>query len=198
MKTFPADAVIFHEENECAGLFVLLSGQVYLHKTGPEGQMNILAVVNPVIMFNEVALLDGGPNPVTAITSQESKLWHISCQGWAALVDRFPSIAVGLLPVLAARNRLLLSRYEDLSFRPVRAPLAKLLLDLSQNGKIQINRKQHNISALAARISTVPEAVSRTLGEFKKKDWIASDRFTITVLDPDSLAELAQIGLESN
>ena len=196
ITTWPAETVIFHEEDPCAGLFVLLCGQVYLNKIGPEGQMNIMATINPVIMFNEVAVLDGGPNPVTAITAQESSVWHVTCERWEALVTRFPSIAVGLLPVLAARNRFMIARYEDLAFRPVRARLAKMLLDLSENGNKQINRRQNTIRALASRISTVPEAVSRTLSEFKHNNLIASDRLTITLLQPKELAQLAKIGKE--
>ena len=56
----------------CAGMFVLLAGQVHLRKLGPQGQESILAVIEPVIMFNEVAVLDGGPNLTTAVAAQDS------------------------------------------------------------------------------------------------------------------------------
>jgi CRP-like cAMP-binding protein len=195
ISVYPADTVVMREEDPCSGLFVLLNGQIYLYKTGPEGQENILAVVKPVIMFNEVAVLDGGPNPVTAVTAQESELWHISCAGFKALIQRYPAFALGLLPVLAARNRFMIAQYEDLSFRSVRGRLAKLLLDLSENGGLTIDRRQHTISDLAARIATVPEAISRSLGEFRGKGFIISDRWRIEVKEPEALAELAQIGM---
>lgn len=194
IRAHPAETVLMREQDPCSGLFVLLSGQVYLYKTGPEGQENILAVVKPVIMFNEVAVLDGGPNPVTAITSQKSELWHITCDGFNALIRRYPAIALGLLPVLAARNRFMISQYEDLSFRSVRGRLAKLLLDLSENGKAVIDRRQHTITGLAARIATVPEAVSRSLSALRETGLIHSDRWAIEVRQPEALAALAQIG----
>ena len=55
------DEIIFVEGEPCAGLFVLLEGQVELRKHSEEGQLSIVSVVEPVIMFNEVAALDGGP-----------------------------------------------------------------------------------------------------------------------------------------
>jgi CRP-like cAMP-binding protein len=59
--------VIFIKNDPGKGLYVLLSGQVQLCKFSPEGQIAILAMFDPVIMFNEVAALDRGPTPATAL-----------------------------------------------------------------------------------------------------------------------------------
>lgn len=191
-----AGTTLFREGEPCAGLFVLLSGRVHLHKISPEGRDNIMAVVEPVGMFNEVPVLDGGVNPATAVVSQEATLWHISCEAFHDLLEQYPQIALGLLPILAARNRWLVAKYEDLSFRSVRARTAKLLLELSQYGHHPINRQEYNITTLAAQTCTVPEAISRTLTFFRDQGHIASSRSQIVVLQPDELAQLAQIDLE--
>ena len=196
IKNYPSGSVIHREGDLCSGLFVLLDGLVYLYKTGPGGQENIMTVIKPVIMFNEVAVLDGGSNPVTAIAAQDCVLWQIDHEGFEALFTRYPSFALGLLRIMAARNRYLISQYEDLSFRPMRSRLAKLLLDLSDNGMQEIDRRLHTISALSGRIVTAPEAVSRTLGEMRKKGYIHSDRFTIHVNQPEALTALAQLDQE--
>jgi CRP/FNR family transcriptional regulator len=175
-------------------MFVLLTGQVHLCKLGPQGQESILAVIEPVIMFNEVAVLDGGPNPATAIAIQDCITWNVSCTAFRDLMRRYPQVGLGLLPVLAARNRFLISQYEDLSFRSVLARTAKLLLDLSQYGRQTIQRREHTIYEMAARIATVPEAVSRSLKTFKKDGCIVSTRASITVRQPEALARAAQIG----
>ncbi len=62
IRHFQADEVIFHEDQPCAGMHVLIIGEVHLKKTGPHGQTGILAIIKPVIMFNEVTVLDGGTN----------------------------------------------------------------------------------------------------------------------------------------
>jgi CRP/FNR family transcriptional regulator len=177
-------------------MYVLLAGQVQLHKLSPEGRDNIMAVVEPVGMFNEVAVLDGGVNPATAVISQNATFWHISRQAFHRLLEQYPQIALGLLPILAARNRWLVSKYEDLSFRTVRARTAKLLLELSDYGRIPINRQEHTITTLAAQTCTVPEALSRALTFFRDESLITSTRSQITVRQPDELAQLAQIEAE--
>jgi len=74
---YTAGSTIFAEGEPSAGLYVLFEGQVNLSKLGLQGQECILAVIRPVIMFNEVAVLDGGPNPVTALAVQDSILWRV-------------------------------------------------------------------------------------------------------------------------
>jgi CRP/FNR family transcriptional regulator len=196
IKKFPGNNPLFIEGTPCAGLFVLLSGEVHLYRYGPDGQENLLAVIEPVIMFNEVPVLDNGTNPVTAIPNRDSVIWHSTCESFQRLLQQYPQVALGLLPVLAARNRNLIEHYEDLSSRTVQARTAKLILALSDNGHSTINRGEHTISQMAARISTVPEALSRAISFFKDKDIIAASRTEIIVRKPEELAHQAKITLD--
>ncbi|MFM8319703.1 MAG: Crp/Fnr family transcriptional regulator, partial [Chloroflexota bacterium] len=194
-QRFNAGDMIFLEEEPCAGMYVLLAGEVHLLKLGPQGQQNIISVVRPVIMFNEVAVLDGGPNPLTAMAVQDSLAWRISYDAFQGLLTQYPLLGISLLRILAQRNRLLVAHYHDLSFLPVTGRVAKLLLELSQGGKVTIQRHDLPVSQMAARISTVSEAVSRAMKDLRERQAIEISRSTITVLDPQALAELAQIHL---
>jgi CRP/FNR family transcriptional regulator len=191
VRRYPAGATIFEEEAECAGLFVLLDGQVNLCKCGPQGQSLILATLRPVIMFNEVAALDGGPNPVSAQAAIPATAWQVGSANLQQLLGRYPSLSLGLLRVLAARNRQLIGHYEDRSFRPVVARTAKVLLLLSQQGRQPIDRHLHPNPELAARVATVPEAISRTLRRFRQQGLISATRQAILVTDPGQLASIA-------
>jgi CRP/FNR family transcriptional regulator len=198
LRRFAAGEVVFVEGEPCAGMFVLLQGQVHLRKLGPQGQESILAIVEPVIMFNEVPVLDGGPNLATAVAAIDSLTWQIGCEAFQALVQRYPQIGLGLLRVLARRNRFLIAQYEDISFRSVQARAAKLLLDLSDEGQRPIDRRKHPNHQMAAQIATVPEAFSRALNGFKQRRAIICARTEITVSDPAALAILAAQGVLRN
>lgn len=193
LRSFPAGTRIFAEGHACAGMFVLLKGQVQLRVLGPQGQEHILAVIEPVIMFNEVAVLDGGPNVVTAVAIQESLTWQISHERFQVLLNTYPVVGLGLLRVLAARNRLLVARHEDVAFRSVLARTAKLLLDLSQQGQVIVDRRAHPNGELAARVATVPEALSRCLKTLQRDGHLHCTRALIQVLDPGALAALADL-----
>jgi len=195
MMRFKAGTIIFQEMDPSAGMFVLLSGRVHLCKISPNGQEQIISIIRPVIMFNELTAIDGGPNPYTAIAIDDCNTWNIKYDAFHDLVNRYPdpSIGLGLLRILAARTRLLINRCEDLSFRPVLARTAKLLLDLSEGGSLVIDRVDHPIKDLSASIATVPEAISRSLSNLKEEGLVEVTRAQITILDPRALARIAQI-----
>jgi len=193
VQTYSSGTAIYNEGWPCAGLFVLFRGRVHLHNNCFSGQESIISVINPIIMFNEVAVLDGDPNPVTAIAFQNSITWNIERQRFQPLMERYPILGISLLNVLARRKRRLISKYEDLISRPVKARTAKLLLDLSSYGKTPIDRQIHSNQFLAARVSTVPEAISRSIKLLRETGFIDCTRTHITVQCPDELAEFAQV-----
>ncbi len=193
LQKFPAGSTIYREGEPSSGMFVLLSGHVHLYKLGPQGQQSMVASIDPVIMFNEVSVIDGGPNLTTALAMEACETWRLDHSGYEKLVQHYPIVGLGLLRVLALRTRMLMSHYEDLSFRSVLARTAKLLLDLSDYGKKAIDRREYTNHEMAARISTVPEALSRSLQVFKKSGDIVCTRTSISVRCPEPLARLAQI-----
>jgi CRP/FNR family transcriptional regulator len=194
IRRFDAGATIFREGDPCAGMFVLIAGHVHLYKLGPQGKQSFIAEFQPVIMFNEVPVLDGGANLTTAMAMQDCVTWNIGYENLQSILQRHPVLGLGLLRVLATRTRNLMAQYEDLSFRSVLARSAKLLLDLSDRGQRPINRKEHPNNEMAARIATVPEALSRSLNIFKKNGDIFCTRTTILVKQPETLEKFAQVG----
>jgi CRP-like cAMP-binding protein len=144
-------------------------------------------------MFNEVAVLDEGPNPVTAVAILNSLTWRLPYEEFHSLMNQYPILGTSLLRVLAKRNRELIANYEDVFSRPVQARTAKVLLDLSQNGKKSICRHKHQNPELAARAATVPEAVSRHLGIFKEIGDIDCSRARIIIKHPKHLADVAMV-----
>jgi len=197
IKRYPVGSIIYHEGGESYGLGVLFKGEVHLYKLGPRGQENIISVVKPVIMFNEISAIDGGENPETAVAYKSCIIWSASHEVFKAGLDRFPELGLGLLSVLARRNRRLISKYADLSFRPVSERLAMLLLNLSEHGERKIIRKENSIQQMAALVATDPVVISRKLGEFKEAGIIECSRVTIIVHSPEKLADLAQLDMET-
>lgn len=195
LRFYDADSTLFFEGDPCAGMYVLLKGKIELRKTGPEGQVTILNTIRPVIMFNEVAVLDGGVNPVSAVAVEKSSLWHVQCNRFLSIITQYPQLALGLLNVMARRNRILVSHYADLSFRSITARIAKHLLNLSDNGKMIVDRSSYPIKTLAAYVVTAPEAVSRALKQFSNQKLIEVNRKTIRIIDPVGLQLLADIPL---
>lgn len=193
IHSYHTGELICQENAPAEGLFVLLTGQIQLCKLSRQGQNAILAIYDPIRMFNEVAALDRGTNPLTAIAAEDSIVWRLSADQLEHLVLRYPQVGLGLLRVLAARNRYLITRYEDVSFRSVMARAAKLLLELSEAGTKPIDRRKYPVHQMAAQISTVPEAFSRALKALRSNDDIQCTGRIIQVINAARLLEIADI-----
>ena len=188
-KYLPGEMIV-EEGMSCAGLFVLIDGEVYIKKIGPEGQYHTLHVLTPVSMFNEVAVLDQGDNPASAFSGKDSIIWRIDQKEFLNTIRTNSSLAIGFLSMMAKRNRMLLSQYEDISFLTVHSRLAKLLLELSNKGDSIINREKHTTSELAERLGTVPEVFCRALKSLKDQGLIESSRSIIKVNSADILSKI--------
>jgi len=193
IRRFEAIA-IFTKGNSCIGMFVLMKGCVRLGKLGSQGKVNIMTFIKPMILFNEVAARDGGPNPLSANTVENFLVWQINHESFLALVEPVPQVGLSLLGVLAKLNREMISHYEDLSFRSVEARTTILLLDLSDNGRKSINRPHCSIEKMASQVATVPEAISRSLYVIKSSGTILASRTEIAIVSSGKLAEVAHIG----
>ena len=65
-RKFYKDAVIFWENREAQGFYILLQGHVKLVKSSPDGKEFILRLVAPGETFGEAAVLAEVDYPVTA------------------------------------------------------------------------------------------------------------------------------------
>lgn len=190
---YQAGEQLFHEGAPCAGLHVILKGHVHLYKYGIQGEETIVASIKPVTMFNEVPTIDGDDNPVSAIAVQDCVTWCIGRDRFQTLMATYPELGTSLLQVLAARNRLLFTRYEDLLSRPVIARVAKVIIHLSSEGDTAIDRHKYDNQKMAALAATGPEAVSRSIKALKDDGMILASRSKITVLALAKLYEKALI-----
>src|ERR1035437_429507 len=66
--------LLFLEGDPCAGLHIVVSARVRIFKTSSEGKEQVLTHIGPGDSFNEVSLLDGGPNPASAEAAEPSHL----------------------------------------------------------------------------------------------------------------------------
>ena len=190
-RQYSKDEIIFLEGDPCAGLFIVEIGRVKIFKVSTEGREQVLKLLAPGEFFNEVAVLDGGPNPVSAMTVLDSTLWIIDRSTMLDLLARYPALAQGIIENLAAHARHLVSLVEDLSLRTVSARLAKLLLTRAVRGGEAAHRLTQQ--EMAAQLGTVREMVGRVLRDFEDEGLIRFDRHRIVILDREGMENRAMM-----
>ena len=183
--------VIFLEGDPCAGLFFVEEGRIKLYKLSLEGKEQVVRLLGPGESFNEVAVLDDGTNPVSAMAALDSALWVIDRSAMLELLNTHSLLAVVIIENLAGHARHLLSLVEDLSLRTVSARLAKLLLAQAEGGGPAPHRMTQQ--DMAAQLGTVREMVGRALRSFEDQGLIRFERHRIIVLDREGLEREAMV-----
>ncbi|GGN01484.1 cAMP-binding protein [Thermus composti] len=184
--------VLFLEGEPVRALFVVQKGLLKVYKLDPQGRKQVvLHVEGPGKVLAEVALfLDHPTYPASAEALEESEVLCVPKEAFFRLVEERPPLARALLRYLARRQGQLLHLLDRLVFHEVRERLAEFLLErLKEEG--QGFRLPTN-PELAALLGTVPEAVSRNLGELYRRKLIRLSGRKVEIPDPKALEEIVQ------
>jgi CRP/FNR family transcriptional regulator len=190
---YPQGATIFLEGEPTAGLFVVEQGIVKISRVSLEGREFIMHMNEPGDTFNDVSTLDGGPNPANATAHTDAVVWRIGRPELKRLAFIYPDLAWALIEDLAARARVAVGLVHDLAMRSVRGRLARLLLEEAESHHTDTVQRLLTQEEMAARLGTVREMVGRTLRSLAADGIIEFDRHRIVILDPQRLAEEAEV-----
>jgi CRP/FNR family cyclic AMP-dependent transcriptional regulator len=192
-RSYPAGQIVLLEGAASSVLYVVQSGRIKLFKTSAKGREQVLRLLRPGEMFNEVAVFDEGPNPASAQAIEQTRLFLLRRRDLLRFMAERPGIALGVTRHFAFRLREALDLVEDLAFRDVSSRLARILLDSENGAAVRPAWFTHEL--LAAMAGSRREVVGRALKTLKQDGIIKLERGRIHVQDRAALASLAGPGL---
>ena len=185
------DETIFLEGEPAAGMWVIEQGSVKIFKINLDGDEHILHLLGAGNTFNEIASLDGGPNPANAAALSPVSGWLIPTDGIRALLAADGELALRVIGLLAGRVRALVGQIEDLALYSVSIRLARFLLKQAEDPALSgpgVTR-----ASIAAHLATTPESISRSLRSLEESGAIRFDRHQIIVVDETLLRTIAAL-----
>lgn len=186
--TFGKGQTVFRQGESASSLYLVESGLLKVSRTSSGGRELTLSLSGPrqlvagVAAFNEGAVLSSS---CTAL--EDSSVLVLGAGEVRQLTYRSPALAEAVLTFFARRHAELLSWLEGLLFSDLNARLAALLLERTPPGGEYLLPTN---SELAAQLGTVPELVSRKLGEFYRQRFIVLRRRSVQVVDEEALRRL--------
>ena len=174
---------LFRTGEKCAGLYIVMEGQVRIYRTSPDGKEQTLAVEGPGRPVAELPLFDGGTYPATAVTTVPARLAFLPRAEFEHAFRTDPDVASAVVKSLGARLRHLVQLVETVAFRDVAARLAMLLADYADHQgtpdhdgiRLTLQRTQEE---LATEIGTARESVSRALKQLHRQHLIRERKGT--------------------
>jgi CRP/FNR family transcriptional regulator len=188
--------ILFAAGDPASGFYVLLDGKIKLYKVSADGKEYILRVVRGGQTFAEAAAFSGPAYPVFAETMSTCRLVYFDAKDFRNLIQHSPQLALNMIATMAALLQSLNQKIEDLSLREVAARLCRHLLTQAreQHGEVADGvtfRLDTTKSALAARLGTISETLSRTFKKLQARSVLAVERDRVTLLDCLQLQEIA-------
>jgi CRP/FNR family transcriptional regulator len=124
-------------------------------------------------------------------------LVYFDVKDFRHLVQKSPQLALNMIATMATLLQSLNQKIEDLSLREVAARLCRHLLARAreQHGEIvdgQSLRLETTKSALASRLGTISETLSRSFKKLQQRRLLAVDREQVTLLDCEQLERIAE------
>ena len=190
-RSLPAGSHIFGPREPADRFYLILAGKVKVYKQSAKGDEQILHLYGPGRTFGEAAMLADIRYPANAQTLDDSTLLVVSRSALKKLIGSNADLAFALLAGLSAKLREFNLLIEQLSLKEVPARLAGVLLEMSRDAGSDTFRLKQTKRELAAQIGTVAETLSRALKKFKATGVVEVAGSTITILDVDALAYLA-------
>jgi CRP-like cAMP-binding protein len=185
-RSYRAGQIVLLEGAASSVLYVVQAGRLKLFKTSPKGREQVLRILRPGDMFNEVAVFDEEPNPASAQSIEDCTLYLLRRRDLLRFVAQRSGIALAITRTFARRLREAMTLVEDLAFRDVTSRLAKILLD-GQNDKTPRLTQE----LLAAMAGSRREVVGRALKALSQEGAIKLERGRIHVCDRAALERLA-------
>ena len=190
-KSYPKNSVILFEDDPGDALYIVVSGQVKVVLIGEDGREVILAMLKEGDFFGELSLIDDQPRSAHVIAIEDANMLVLRRNDFRSAMEEVPSIALGLLRALSRRLRRADDKIGGLVLLDVNGRLAKLLLELADEGDGTTIARKLTHQQLAQMIGSSRETVSRTLRDLSDRGLIEVTRRTMAIRDPGGLKALA-------
>lgn len=189
-----AGQMLYNQGDPGHSLYVLISGKIKLTRQASDGRHHLVALLGPDEQFGELAVFDPAPHTAAAVTLTDVVIAHVPATAVRHWIAARPYIAERLLHVLARRLRRTNSVLSDQILVDVPGRLASHLLHLAQrfgtltHGEIYV---EHGLTQLelGQLIGCSREQANKALADFTSRGWIHVNGKTITIHDPERLAQ---------
>ncbi|OGO06659.1 MAG: hypothetical protein A2Y92_05255 [Chloroflexi bacterium RBG_13_57_8] len=172
-------------------LSFVYTGVVKVFKTSADGKEQIFRIIRPGESFNDVPVLGGGANLVSAEAMGPVVLNNIKKKDLETIIRENPAVALNVIKVLSRRVEELVALVEDFSFRHVTGRVAKMLLEYADHRAGEGPRLTQQ--EMAAMIGTAREMVGRSLKNLENEGTIRMERNRIVIANQQALKELAGV-----
>jgi CRP/FNR family transcriptional regulator, cyclic AMP receptor protein len=199
IRAFAAGEAIFSMGSPGDNMMAVLSGNVRISVTSPEGKELLLAILFPGEVFGEIALLDGKQRTADATAMTPCSLAVLDRRDILSFLQHHPGAWPNIVNVLCDRLRKTNEHIAEVALLQLPARLAKALLRVVTDqdeaaaghatGQIKLSQ-----SELGNMVGAARESVNKCLRSWQREGIIGIKGSLITIANRTALHDLAERG----
>jgi CRP/FNR family transcriptional regulator len=178
--------VLFSERQDATGVFLIREGLVRLSMNSSDGKRLSLRVARAGEVLGLTSALFGTKCETTAETLSSAKITHVSGNEFREFLMRHPEVYTLVTEEIGLQYTMACEQLRTVGLSSS-APekLARLLLDMSENGQVTENGTRFRFmlthEQIGEFIGASRETVTRTLGAFKHRRLVAFNGSMLTI-----------------
>ncbi|HEY0592979.1 MAG TPA: Crp/Fnr family transcriptional regulator [Thermoanaerobaculia bacterium] len=196
---YPKGSLLFIEEEQPRGVFMLCSGRVKLTTSSSQGKTLILKVAEPGELLGLSAAILGRPYEVSAETVEPCQVNFIKREDFLRFLSEYTEVSMHTAQQLSEKYHSAQKEIRSLGLsQSAREKVAKLLLDWCVSGgedtprgvrlKVLLTHEE-----IAQMIGTTRETITRLFSELKKKKVIEIKGSTVLITNRSALEKLVSV-----
>ncbi len=196
LAAYPADALLFMENEPSRGVFVLCHGEIKLSMCSRDGKTLILRIAKPGEALGLAAAISGAPYEVTAETLRPSQVAFVRRADFLKFIRHRPDVYPKIARHVSSSYEGACDRLRVMGLASIHQKLARILLDWTE--KLGEDKKSGLRITVALThgeigelIGSTRESVTRVLSDFKRSRLITVNGTAVTIHDRKRMEEMA-------
>lgn len=181
-KSFLKNSLIFEQDEESKGLFLITKGTVKISKISANGKEIVLGLLNSGMTFGEGSLLGQDKQADTATASDNVELLYLPKKEFQAILQQSPSLYQSVVTSLVKWMANLNAVIENINTPSAKDRVWTYLCRLQDEQKhqiLQLGGKKHEVALM---LGLRPETFSRTLSDMEADGMIKMNHKQIQLL----------------
>lgn len=194
LRRYSPGASIIAQDDEEDQVFLLLDGSARVVLLSEGGQEIWLDTLQPGTIIGELAALTDRRRTSEIIAETECELASYSAAAFLALMQQYGELGLALSRILARRVHHTTQRMFELSALSAPGRIYAEILRMSKRsaaGRTRIIQPIPSLTAVALRVNTTRETVSRTVSDLERRGLLRRQDNAFELVDPDHLARLS-------
>lgn len=184
--------VIHNGSADCAGLFVVISGQLRAYMLSDEGREVTLYRLfeRDICLFSASCIMNSIQFEVIIETEKDTELWVIPPQVYKQVMENSAPLANYTSQLMAARFSEVMWLVEQIMWKSQDKRLADFLLEESALENTNVLKITHD--RIASHIGTAREVITRMLRYFQTEGMVKLSRGAVELINKNALLGLSQ------